>query len=72
MPSTRKRKPRKRGRFIVTDEVVRLIQEGQDMEARGLLGLKPWEFGSGPAMIPQGPEYDPLITELIERLRDGD
>ena len=70
MPSTRKRIVRGQTRFNVSSEVIRSIQEGDMMRGRDLLGLKPWEwdFGFEPLMIPEGEEFQDLITELRERL----
>lgn len=74
MPSTRKRIVRGQSRFNVSSEVVRAIQAGDMMRGRDLLGLKPWEWGWGfaPLMIPEGPEYDHLITEIKERVSHAD
>jgi hypothetical protein len=73
MPSTRKRIVRGQSRFNVSSEVIRAIQEGDMMRGRDLLGLKPWEWGFGFEflMIPEGPEFDDLIKDITERLRDA-
>ena len=66
MPTTRRKRTRGKSRFVMTDSVVAAIRRGDRMEARMLLGLKPWEHGlAGPLSLP---DDDPEFLDLIEQV----
>ena len=69
MPTKRNKRGRN-ARIRMTPEVLQAIREEQDgtrdphaHSGRHLLGIKPWEYGDGPLMIPED-EFPELCAEL--------
>jgi len=65
MPTTRRKRERS-ARFRVTDEVIAAYRRGDAMQARRMLGVRPWEWGDGPLHLPEGEPFDSLAQQLKE------